>query len=203
MKIPRGVVYMLFPVLVFVACKNTRPSQDVQGQEIARVKGDTVFAKSGQYFVLDSMKKVYYLIRHAEKDTVPKDNPALTAKGNKRATLLADILRATRVDAIYSTFYTRTLFTVDSLADIKAMSIMPYETKDLRKLIDQIQADDNLKSVVIVGHSNTTPSLANSISSKTVFQKPFDETDYNNFVIVYEKHNGEKDVLSMLYKIQE
>lgn len=203
MNIRYFIVCMLFPALIFIACKKTSPSHDVNGQEISHVKGDTVFAKSGQYFVLDSMKKVYYLIRHAEKDTVPKDNPALTQKGSKRATLLADILRATRVDGIYSTFYTRTLFTVDSLADIKAMSIMPYEAQNLRKLIDQIQADDNQKAVIIVGHSNTTPSLANSIAGKTVFRKPFDETDYDNFVIVYEKNNGEKDVLSMLYKIQE
>jgi phosphohistidine phosphatase SixA len=204
MKIAKGLLAILvFTVLIITSCTDSKPIPDINGEELTSVKGDTVFAKSGKYVVLDSVKKVYYLIRHAEKDSVPKDNPALTPEGIRRATLLADILRATRVDAIYSTFYTRTLFTVDSLADIKAMSILPYEAKNLRTVVDAIQADDNLKAVVVVGHSNTTPSLANTLAGKTVFQKPFDEKDYDNFVIVYEKINGEKEVLSMKYKIKE
>lgn len=204
MKIIRNLLFwLMFSAMMFASCDKAKPVHDLNGKEISSVKVDTVFAEDGQFFVLDSIRKVYYLIRHAEKDTVPEDNPALTEKGSKRATLLADILRATRVDAIYSTLYTRTLFTVDSLADIKAMSIKPYETQNLRKLIDEIQDDENQKAVVIVGHSNTTPSLANSITGKTVFQKPFEESDYDNFVIVYEKNNGEKEVLSMKYKIKE
>ena len=152
---------------------------------------------------MDSVKKVYYLIRHAEKDTIPKDNPGLTEKGLKRATALADILRATRVDGIYSSFFTRTLFTVDSLADIKVISIKPYDHKNIRALVNEIESDDNLEAVVIVGHSNSTPALANTLSGKQLFNQTFDENDYNNFIIIYEKINGTKVALPLKYYTRE
>lgn len=188
--------------LVF-SCKNEATQKDITGEEILYIKQDTIFTKEGNSVVLDSIKKVYYLMRHAEKDSLPKDNPNLTEKGIKRGTLLADILRQTRVDAIYSTFYTRTLFTVDSLADIKAMTISPYEHKNLRLLVDALQSDDHIRSVVIVGHSNSTPALANSLVGKEVFNTTFDESDYDNFVIVYEKINGQKEVLKLKYSVKE
>jgi broad specificity phosphatase PhoE len=198
-------IFVFFTVLlvVFGSCRHEGKKVAIDGQEIAFVKGDTLFTKSGGSLVMDSVKKVYYLVRHAEKDSVPADNPALTEKGMKRATLLADILRATRVDAIYSTFYTRTLFTVDSLADIKAMSILPYDAKKLRELIDDIQADESQKAVVIVGHSNNIPSLTNSLAGKEIFNKNFDDEEYNNFIIVVEKHNGQKEVILLKYNIEE
>ena len=142
-------------------------------------------------------------IRHAEKDTIPKDNPGLTEKGLKRATALADILRATRVDGIYSSFFTRTLFTVDSLADIKVISIKPYDHKNIRALVNEIESDDNLEAVVIVGHSNSTPALANTLSGKQLFNQTFDENDYNNFIIIYEKINGTKVALPLKYYTRE
>lgn len=194
--------YTFLAILTIFACKKTPPMSVQDGQEILRVSGDTIITKEGGVMVLDSLYKVYYLIRHAEKDSVPVGNPALTEKGLKRSVVLSDILRATRVDAIYSTFFTRTLYTVDSLADIKAMPILPYEVKSLRNLVDQIQSDKNTHSVVIVGHSNSTPSLANSLAGFNVFDSNFDESDYDNFVIVYEKTNGTKGALKLKWKVE-
>jgi len=193
------IIFLSLTFFVF-SCKEKPKQKDINGQEIVKISGDTVFTTTGDYVVKDSIKKVYYLTRHAEKDTVPKDNPNLTDTGLQRATLLSDILRATRVDAIYSTFYTRTLYTVDSLADIKAMKILAYDPKNMRQMIDDIEANDNVKATVIVGHSNSIPSLANTLAGKDVFTKTFDESDYDNFIIVYEKTNGNKEVLTLKYK---
>jgi 2,3-bisphosphoglycerate-dependent phosphoglycerate mutase len=193
------IIFLSLTFFVF-SCKEKPIQKDINGQEIVKIIGDTVFTTTGDYVVTDSIKKVYYLTRHAEKDTVPKDNPNLTEKGLLRATLLSDILRATRVDAIYSTFYTRTLYTVDSLADIKAMKILAYDPKNMRQMIDDIEANDNIKATVVVGHSNSIPSLTNTLAGKDVFTKTFDESDYDNFIIVYEKMNGNKEVLTLKYK---
>jgi len=42
--------------------------------------------------------------------------------------------------------------------------------------------------------------LANTLAGKDVFTKTFDESDYDNFIIVYEKTNGNKEVLTLKYK---
>lgn len=199
--------YLIFTVswvlILISGCKTKNEFPVVNGQEIDHITTDSLFTKEGGKIKLDSIRKIYYLIRHAEKDSIPFGNPALTEKGLRRATRLADILRATRLDAIYSTFTTRTLYTVDSIADIKAMPILPYEIKNLRALVDAVEKDDKLNAVLIVGHSTSTPSLANSLAGKTIFTANFDESDYDNFVIVYEKKDGQKGALQLKYKIEE
>jgi flagellar hook assembly protein FlgD len=86
------------------------------------------------------------------------------------------------------------------LADIKAMKILAYDPKNMRQMIDDIGANDNIKATVIVGHSNSIPSLTNTLAGKDIFTNTFDESDYDNFIIVYEKTNGNKEVLTLKYK---
>jgi hypothetical protein len=54
--------------------------------------------------------------------------------------------------------------------------------------------------VLIVGHSNTTPVLANHLYGTDFFKKSFDEKDYDNFVIVMEKTDSTKAILPLKYK---
>ncbi len=180
--------------------QDNTPEVSINGAYVSRISGDTIFTENGSSLVMDSIEKVYYLTRHAEKDTIPADNPLLTEQGLKRSTKLADILRATRVDAIYSTIFYRSLYTVDSLADVKAMVVLPYETKNLRNVIQQIDTTKNIKSVLFVGHSNTIPSLTNSLAGKTVFNKNWEDDAYDNFIVVLKKMNGRKEVLTLKYK---
>jgi phosphohistidine phosphatase SixA len=180
--------------------QDNTPEVSINGAYVSRISGDTIFTENGSSLVMDSVEKVYYLTRHAEKDTIPADNPLLTEEGLKRSTKLADILRATRVDAIYSTIFYRSLYTVDSLADVKAMVVLPYETKNLRNVIQQIDTTQDLKSVLFVGHSNTIPSLTNSLVGKTVFNQNWEDNAYDNFIVVLKKMNGRKEVLTLKYK---
>ena len=134
-----------------------------------------------------------------EKDTSIKDEPPLTPDGLKRATKIADIMRGTRVDAIYSTMTLRTMFTVDSLADIKAMKILPYDNKALKDVLQTIETSEEFNRIFIVGHSNTIPSIANTLADKEVFNKTFDESDYGNFVIVVINKSGTKQAYALRY----
>ncbi|MCF6226868.1 MAG: histidine phosphatase family protein [Xanthomonadales bacterium] len=125
-------------------------------------------------------KQNILLLRHAEKMTELKD-PPLTANGHKRAECMAEWLAAQpfaeEIKHIYSSNYRRTLETATPLALRLGVSIRLYDTRKLGDLAVKINANKN--SVVIVGHSNTTPALAGHFSGQKI--KPMEETDYNSY----------------------
>lgn len=142
---------------------------------------------STQDLELGDSTKVVYLVRHAEKDTSISDNPPLTAEGEARAKKLGDILKSTRIDEIYSTMYTRTLFTAEPISQAKGLVVLPYNGGDLPALVEKIKSSDN-KSFLVVGHSNSTPSLAGLLSNQEL--EGFDEKIYDDLLIVVLKENN-------------
>lgn len=187
--------------MFFYSCQNKEKQVDIQGKMLKSIQANVIITEDGKQLALeeDSIAQIYYLIRHAEKDTSVKEEPPLTEAGLQRATKLADIMRGTRVDAIYSTLTVRTMFTVDSLADIKAMKILPYDNKSLKELLADIKNAEQLHRIFIVGHSNTIPSITNTLAGREIFNKVFDESDYSNFVIVVVKKSGLTDVYTLKY----
>jgi len=186
---------------MIMSCKPEVKTLDINGKMLKAIESNVIITEDSQKLVLneDSISKIYYLVRHAEKDTTIKDEPPLTTEGLSRATKIADIMRGTRVDAIYSTMTLRTMFTVDSLADIKAMNILPYENKTLKDLLETVKTSTDYNRIFIVGHSNTIPSITNTLAGRDIFTKTFDESDYANFVIVVEKKSGATDVYTLRY----
>ncbi|TRO65312.1 SixA phosphatase family protein [Christiangramia sabulilitoris] len=105
----------------------------------------------------------YYLIRHAEKDRTDSSNrnPDLKREGLARAKKWAEVLKSVDFDAIYSTDYKRTLQTAKPLADHNQLEILKY---DAGKLFEEsFENDTKGKTVLVVGHSNTTPQFVNAI----------------------------------------
>lgn len=194
------IVGVLIATMIF-SCKPEVKTFDINGKMLKAIESNVIITEDSQRMVLneDSITKIYYLVRHAEKDTAIKDEPPLTSEGLARATKIADIMRGTRVDAIYSTITLRTMFTVDSLADIKAMKILPYENKTLKDLLETVKTSTDYNRIFIVGHSNTIPSITNTLAGRDIFTKTFDESDYGNFVIVVEKKSGAADVYTLRY----
>lgn len=190
-----------FLIVAMFSCKEETKKVDINGKTLRAIQSNKLILEDSMEFVLneDSISKIFYLIRHGEKDTSIKVEPPLTEDGLKRATKVADIMRGTRVDAIYSTLTLRTMFTVDSLADIKAMSILPYENKGLKEILEKVKTSDEHNRIFMVGHSNTIPSITNTLAGKDVFTKTFDESDYGNFVIVVLKKSGLSDVYALRY----
>lgn len=113
-----------------------------------------------------------YLVRHAEKltgDAVndlsdPRD-PPLTRAGEDRAVALADLLAEAEITKIWSTDTTRTRDTAQPLADRLGIAIDLYDASDLRAFAAQLKTDPS-GSVLIVGHSNTTPGLAEALGAE-------------------------------------
>ena len=131
----------------------------------------------------------YILLRHSEKDTstagstMMTADPPLSKQGELRAQSLLKVLEAYQPDAIYSTNYTRTKSTVTPLAKKFNKEIQVYDPKNLPAFADQLLSLPG-KTIVIAGHSNTTPALVNLLIKENGKYPNLDDSDYSHLWIV-------------------
>lgn len=132
-----------------------------------------------------SQEKVttYYLIRHAEKDRSDNSNknPNLTEKGNERAKKWANTFKNIAFDAIYSTNYNRTKQTVKPTAESKNIPIKIYNPKKLYGAT--FQKETKGKTILVVGHSNTTPLFVNKILNNDSYKEIEDNNNANLYIV--------------------
>jgi 2,3-bisphosphoglycerate-dependent phosphoglycerate mutase len=145
---------------------------------------------------VNAQKQRFIIIRHAEKDTTVKGSqmmqadPPLNTKGQERAASLIQKFKKYKINKIYSTNYNRTKSTVFPLANAIGLSINDYDPRQLKAFADELQLPaNNSKTVLIVGHSNTSPKLVNLLLGKDVY-KDLDDSVYNQYWIV--KINGQR-----------
>jgi broad specificity phosphatase PhoE len=131
----------------------------------------------------DTETTLYYLIRHAEKDTLdPKEeNPQLTDKGKKRAEKWAEIFKNIKFDAVYSTDFTRTRLTAEPSAKANNLEVILYKPNSMN--IDTFKSETKGKTILIVGHSNSIPKFTNDLLDKKKYEQ-LDESVYGNLYIV-------------------
>jgi 2,3-bisphosphoglycerate-dependent phosphoglycerate mutase len=102
------------------------------------------------------------LVRHGEKVTEGMaDDPPLSAAGVARAAELARVLADANVAAIYTTPFLRTRNTAAPIA--AALKLTPIEVAGGKSypadVVAKILADHAGETVLVVGHSNTTPDV--------------------------------------------
>lgn len=122
-----------------------------------------------------------FLVRHAEKAQDGSADPPLTPAGTARAEELAYMLGHIELDAIYSTPYVRTRQTVLLTAENKDLEVKLYapgEKDFLKKILETYSGG----IVLIAGHSNTIPALANELAGGPLFDD-LDESVYDNLFI--------------------
>lgn len=130
----------------------------------------------------------FILLRHAEKDTsqagstMMKADPSLSKAGEVRAESLLEVLKQYKPDMIYSTNYIRTKATATPLAKKFNKEIQIYDPKNIAAFSEQIMQETG-KTVVVVGHSNTTPALVNLLIKESKYPN-LDESIYNQLWIV-------------------
>lgn len=122
----------------------------------------------------------YYLVRHAEK-TAEKPDPALTDAGMFRAIDLGNRLRDVALTAIYATDYTRTRDTAKPVSDMQELPVQIYDPKDLRRFAESLKTQTG--HILIVGHSNTTPQLAELLGGEAGGSID-DATEFNRFYVI-------------------
>lgn len=124
----------------------------------------------------------FILVRHAEKSTEGGSDPELKPEGAKRAESLAVLFSKTNIDAVYSTNYKRTRNTVTPLATAKGLTVTTYnsmKTADLEALLTKHKGG----TIVLAGHSNTVPEIANALVGEKKFEQ-FTDDDYGNIIVI-------------------
>jgi len=139
----------------------------------------------------------YYFIRHAEKLRVDKTdrNPNLSLKGFKRAEAWKEIFSNISFDAIYSTDYTRTRLTARPTADSKNLPILIYNPRDMYS--KAFQKLTKGKTILVVGHSNTTNVFANKVLGFDKYEEIKDNNNSNLYIVTL----TDKKASSVLLKI--
>jgi broad specificity phosphatase PhoE len=132
------------------------------------------------------IKTTYFLIRHSEKDRSNHDNknPHLTKKGAVRAENWSKIFNYFDIDAVYSTDFKRTLETAFPIAKSNNLNVIKYHPINLD--VNNFISTTKGKNVVIVGHSNTIPNLANKIIGKKIYEDIEDSNNANLYIITME-----------------
>jgi broad specificity phosphatase PhoE len=110
------------------------------------------------------------LVRHAEKAAEPAADPGLTPEGEARAQALAAALKGARVSAILTSPLQRTVRTAAPLAAAAGVQSRPValaggteaHVAAVAALARAAPAD---ATVVVVGHSNTVPLIAQALGS--------------------------------------
>ena len=132
----------------------------------------------------ESNTTTYYLIRHAEKDRTDKTNrnPNLNEKGLERAKKWAIYFKNIDFDAVYSTNYNRTIQTATPTANSKKLEIIKYNPRKVYGAV--FQKETKGKTVLVVGHSNTTPAFANKILGEKKYANIDDNDNSKLFVVM-------------------
>lgn len=125
----------------------------------------------------------FILVRHAEKADDGTRNPPLTEEGNQRAMNIASMLENQDIAALYSTPFKRTQQTLKPLAEAKELEVQDYDPYAKGDWLASLAEKHGNGTVVISGHSNTIPLLANTLLGNETFSQ-FDEKDYSNFIII-------------------
>jgi 2,3-bisphosphoglycerate-dependent phosphoglycerate mutase len=134
----------------------------------------SILTVAGATFAQD---KIIVLVRHAEKADATSQDPELSAEGKERAQRLIKRAGKYRPKEFYSTDFKRTRDTLAPLAAKRNIKIQTYDPRKAKELAESILKSPN-KRIIVSGHSNTIPGLANLIARKEVF-KNLDDSEYS------------------------
>lgn len=132
------------------------------------------------------------LVRHAEKEAQPADNPPLSAIGWQRVDALVEAVRHAGITTIYSTPYARTLETARGVA--RVIDVPVVETPILNRNVPaygdsvaaRVRRDGGV--ILVVGHSNTLGAVIKALGGPDIGE--IADADYDNLFVltIHEGH---------------
>ena len=140
----------------------------------------------------DTEGAVFFIVRHAEKDTAGGSNADLIPVGRGRAEALKKMLKKVKIKGVYSTNVPRTIHTAEPTAKAKHQTVALYDAKKQADLLRGLV--EKKGKFLIVGHSNTINQLVNTLTGKTD-EKDLPDSDYSRLYIVSVKKMGDASVL--------
>ena len=162
----------------------------------------TLIAVGLAWFFESQATTTVIFVRHAEKESIPADDPSLSHAGQRRVAELtrqlvdADVVAG--IDAVYSTPYRRTEETARPIADALGLPINSYDAADTEAIMEYILKEHKGKIILVVGHSNTLPALIGNMgASKKVPE--IAENEYDNIYIVSVPWFGKTKTIRLRY----
>ncbi len=143
-----------------------------------------------------ALAQTVILVRHGEKqDTSP--DPVLSAQGEARAALLANMLAASGIRAIYTTEYQRTKLLAAPIA--KRLGVVPViiAAKETDALLTKIRRHAKDDVMLVVGHSNTLTAILKGLGHAE--NVTVTEEDFDNLFIVAVQAGGAPTVVRLKY----
>ncbi|HKV32716.1 MAG TPA: phosphoglycerate mutase family protein [Pyrinomonadaceae bacterium] len=137
------------------------------------------------------------LVRHAEKNLEPKDDPDLSPEGFARAQEIARVFGGAGINSIYATQYKRTQQTVKPLSDQIGVPVTLLQSKETDELVKRIQTSLRGQTIFVAGHNNTVPAIVSALSGETYPTIP--ESEFDNLFIVTIYRFGKAKVLKLKY----
>ena len=149
-----------------------------------------------------------FLVRHAEKEAEPKQDPPLTKEGVARSQELARMLGTAGIKAIYTSQFLRTKQTAEPVATKFSLSPTALTLKpnpaNLRLIAEESTADLVNKilqrpgdRVLVIGHSNWIPDVIKMLGGDTV--PTIDEQKFDDLFIVTVYAKGKAKVVQLKY----
>jgi len=197
-----GLVLALSMISLFAtACEKetetiTVTNTIIQKDTVITIVRDTIRTTDTLVNLIRDTATTFILVRHAE--TQSGSNPILNTNGQLRANKLRDILANVSLDAVYSTNFNRTRQTGQPTATAKSLFLINYDPFNLSPFVDSVLANHHDGIVLVVGHSNTTPSLLNELLGSTVYSN-IPETEYDNMYVVTVFEKGRSEVVHLKY----
>jgi broad specificity phosphatase PhoE len=115
-----------------------------------------------------------------------------------RAEYILSLFQEANITAIYSTDYKRTKLTVAPIAEAKSIEVTIYDPGELEDFSHELLKGNSGGTVIISGHSNTTPTLANLLLDEEKFEQ-FEDDDYGNLLIITTSGSGKAKLLHLRY----
>ena len=137
----------------------------------------------------------FYFIRHAEKDRTNMDDrdPKLKEEGILRAAKWSLVLQNIKFDAVYSTNYKRTKQTAQPTAEKNGLELTMYDPSNLDGKTF-LEANKG-KTVLVVGHSNTTPAFVNAVLGEQKYQSMADDNNANLYIVTVSSSGEMSDIV--------
>lgn len=156
----------------------------------------------------DFKPKTVFLIRHAEREDEPRQDPPLKKEGVARAQELARLLGAAGIKAIYTSQFARTRLTAEPLATKLGLTLTPISLKSNPTNPRQIAEESTTEfvnkvlerageNVLIVGHSNSIPDVIKMLGGDVV--PAIDESKFNDLFVVTVYATGKAKVTHLKY----